>query len=110
MADHVTHDSHEAGHESHSTKFYWILGAILAVVTAAEVGIFLVQSSMSEVVFLTILLTMALIKGAGVVAFFMHLRGDAGIFKFVFLVPLSFAFTFCLAMLKLFSEHNGIAG
>jgi caa(3)-type oxidase subunit IV len=110
MAEHATHDGHDAAHESHGTKFYWIIGAILAVVTALEVGVFLVQASMSEGVFLVILLTLALIKGAGVIAFFMHLRGDAKIFQFVFLVPLLFAFTFCIAMLKLFSNHVGIAG
>ncbi|MFM2308469.1 MAG: hypothetical protein RLY87_589 [Chloroflexota bacterium] len=110
MADHVSHEGHDEAHESHSTKFYWIIGAILAVVTALEVAIFLVQASLSEATFLVILLGLALIKGAGVIAFFMHLRGDAKIFQFVFLVPLTFAFTFCLAMLKLFSHHVGIAG
>lgn len=60
MAEHATHDGHDAAHESHGTKFYWIIGAILAVVTALEVGVFLVQASMSEGVFLVILLTLAL--------------------------------------------------
>ena len=110
MADHVTHEGHAEAHESHGTKFYWMIGALLAVVTALEVGIFLVQSHMSETVFLILLLALALIKGAGVIAFFMHLRGDAKIFQFVFLVPLTFAFTFCLGFLKLFSYHVGIAG
>jgi cytochrome c oxidase subunit 4/cytochrome o ubiquinol oxidase operon protein cyoD len=110
MADHASHNEHHVAHESHGTKFYWIIGAILAVVTALEVGIFLVESSMSEAVFLVILLGLALVKGAGVIAFFMHLRGDAKIFQFVFLVPLLFAFTFCIGMLKLFSNHVGIAG
>jgi len=110
MAEHNTHESHEVAHESHGTKFYWMIGGILAVVTALEVAIFLVQASMSETTFLIMLFALALIKGAGVIAFFMHLRGDAKIFQFVFLVPLTFAFTFCLAMLKLFSNHVGIAG
>ena len=110
MAEHVAHDDHSEDHESHSTKFYWIIGGILAVVTALEVGIFLVESSFSATMFLVILLGLALIKGAGVIAFFMHLRGDAKIFQFVFLVPLLFAFSLCLAFLKLFSNHVGIAG
>jgi len=45
-----------------------------------------------------------------VVMFFMHLKGDAGIFKFVFLVPLAFATTLLLSFMVLLSEHVGIAG
>jgi len=40
----------------------------------------------------------------------MHLRGDARIFQFVFVVPLTFAVTLCLAFLTIFSHHVGIAG
>lgn len=110
MAEHVTHDDHSESHESHSTKSYWIIGGILAVVTALEVAVFLIESSFSATMFLVVLLGLAVLKGAGVIAFFMHLRGDAKIFQFVFLVPLLFAVTLCLGMLKLFSYHEGIAG
>lgn len=110
MAEHVTHDDHSESHESHSTKSYWIIGGILAVVTALEVAVFLIESSFSATVFLVVLLGLAVLKGAGVIAFFMHLRGDAKIFQFVFMVPLLFAVTLCLGFLKLFSFHEGIAG
>jgi cytochrome c oxidase subunit 4/cytochrome o ubiquinol oxidase operon protein cyoD len=110
MAEHVTHDDHSESHESHSTKSYWIIGGILAVVTALEVAVFLIESSFSATMFLVVLLGLAVLKGAGVIAFFMHLRGDAKIFQFVFLVPLLFAVTMCLGFLKLFSFHEGIAG
>lgn len=110
MAEHVTHDDHSESHESHSTKSYWIIGGILAVVTALEVAVFLIESSFSATLFLVVLLGLAVLKGAGVIAFFMHLRGDAKIFQFVFMVPLLFAVTLCLGFLKLFSFHEGIAG
>ena len=110
MAEHVTHDDHSESHESHSTKSYWIIGGILAVVTALEVAVFLIESSFSPAMFLIVLLGLAVLKAAGVIAFFMHLRGDAKIFQFVFMVPLLFAVTLCLGFLKLFSYHEGIAG
>jgi cytochrome c oxidase subunit 4 len=110
MAEHVVHDDHSEAHESHSTKSYWVIGGILAVVTALEVAVFLIESSFSPTMFLVVLLGLAVLKAAGVIAFFMHLRGDAKIFQFVFLVPLLFAVTLCLGFLKLFSYHDGIAG
>jgi cytochrome c oxidase subunit 4/cytochrome o ubiquinol oxidase operon protein cyoD len=42
--------------------------------------------------------------------FFMHLRGDARVFQFVFIAPLLIATTMILAFLVLFSGHVGIAG
>lgn len=110
MAEHIAHDDHSESHESHSTKSYWIIGGILAVVTALEVAVFLIESSFSATMFLVVLLGLAVLKAAGVIAFFMHLRGDAKIFQFVFMVPLLFAVTLCLGFLKLFSFHEGIAG
>jgi len=41
MADHDTAVSHhEEHHEAHGTGFYWQVGGVLAVVTAAEVAAF----------------------------------------------------------------------
>ncbi len=104
-----THDTHE----SHSTRFYWIVAAILAVVTIVEVFISVAHSSwhlIPVVPGVALLLILSVIKGAAVVMFFMHLRGDARIFQFVFIVPFLFATTMLLMFLLLFSQHVGIAG
>ena len=111
MANHDTavahHDEH---HESHSTAFYWRVGAILAVVTAAEVAAFVYRDGIGHLAFLILLFVLMISKGAGVIMYFMHLRGDARIFQFVFVVPFTFAVSMVLAFLTLFSHHVGIAG
>jgi caa(3)-type oxidase subunit IV len=110
VAEHATLDQHAEAHESHGTGFYWMVGAILAVITAIEVAIFLVKDTIGHELFLAILFILSIAKAAGVVMFFMHLRGDAKIFQFVFIVPLIFAVTMCLGFLTLFENYGGIAG
>lgn len=102
----MSHGEHvDAGH---STRFYWIIGAILAVVTVAEVLVTFLP--MPALVLLAILMVMMVFKGACVVMFFMHLRGDAGVFKFVFIAPLLVATSMVLALMVLNSGHVGIGG
>lgn len=101
-----------------STRLYWIIAAVLAVVTIVEVivslpGVIYNPASpdgSGQLVLLVLLLVLSVIKGAAVVMFFMHLRGDARVFKFLFIVPLCFAVTMVLVFLLLFSGHSGIAG
>ena len=57
-----------------------------------------------------IMLAIAVTKATLVVMFFMHLRGDASIMKFVFIVPFALAVTLCLGFLTIFSTYEGIAG
>ena len=104
-------EEHSA-HAHPSDRFYWIVAGVLAVVTALEVGLFIVneQHLIAKWLEVALLLILSTIKGAAVVMFFMHLKGDAGIFKFVFLVPLAFATTLLLSFMVLFSDHVGIAG
>lgn len=95
-------------HTEHSTRFYWIVGAILAAVTAIEVAVTFLH--IPHPILVGILLVLSVFKGAAVVMFFMHLRGDRAPYQLVFLVPFSLAVTFILVMLLLFSTHVGIAG
>ena len=62
------------------------------------------------VALLIILMVMMVVKGAAVVMFFMHLRGDANVFKFLFIAPLLMATSMLIAFLALFSGHVGIGG
>ena len=111
------HDAHaspaalEAGH-GHTDRFYWIVAAVLVVVTAMEVALFVInqQELIAKWIEVTLLLILSTIKGAAVVMFFMHLKGDAKIFQFVFIVPLFFAVTLLLTFLTIFSNYAGIAG
>ena len=98
----------ETHNDEHSTRFYWIVGAALAVITVAEVLVTFIP--MPAIALLIILMVMMVVKGAAVVMFFMHLRGDARVFQFLFIAPLLMATSMLLAFLALFNGHVGIGG
>ncbi len=99
----VTHEPH-AG----STRLYWMIGGILAIVTLIEVGV--VYLPIHDIFIILLLLVLSATKGSLVVMFFMHLKGDARVFKFLFLAPFFIAVSMLLIFLVLFSGHSGIAG
>ena len=107
------HDTHDG-----STRQYWIIGAILAVITIAEVIVALPgviyhpeeHNATMQLVLLLILLVMMVAKGSMVVMFFMHLKGDARVFQLLFLVPFILAVSMFAVLTVLFSNHVGIAG
>jgi cytochrome c oxidase subunit 4/cytochrome o ubiquinol oxidase operon protein cyoD len=109
----VTHETH-----SESTRLYWIVAAVLAVVTIVEVAVSLPGVVISHenpdpirhLILVAVLIVLSAIKGSAVVMFFMHLKGDARVFKFLFLVPFFLAISMILIFLTLFSGHVGIAG
>ncbi|MDZ4721317.1 MAG: cytochrome C oxidase subunit IV family protein [Roseiflexaceae bacterium] len=101
----MTH-AHEEG--AHSPRFYWIVGGVLAAITIVEVLITLIH--LPHPLLVPILLVLSVIKGAGVIMFFMHLRGDRPPYQVMFLIPFTLAVTFILFFLLLFSQHVGIAG
>lgn len=101
-------ENHNDEHTTHTPRFYLIVGAVLAVITVAEVLVTFVP--MPQILLLVILLVMMVVKGAAVLMFFMHLRGDANVFKFLFIAPLLVATTMLLAFQVLFSGHVGIGG
>ena len=101
-------DPHTAHSHSESTRFYWIVAAVLAVITIAEVVVTMV--GLPDLVLLAVLLILSVIKGAAVVMFFMHLKGDAPVFKFLFVAPFLLASLMILVFLGLFSNHVGIGG
>jgi caa(3)-type oxidase subunit IV len=101
-------EAHTAQSHSESTRFYWLVAAVLAVITVMEVVV--TFAGLPDLILLVILLVLSVVKGASVVMFFMHLRGDARAFKFLFIVPLAIASTMIIVFLGLFSQHVGIGG
>jgi cytochrome c oxidase subunit IV len=111
-----------ATHESHAEptpRFYLTIGVILTLVTIVEVVIALPGVIYSPehpdptavFILVPVLLLLALIKGALVVLFFMHLKGDARVFQLLFIAPLLLAVSMISVFLVLFwSGHVGIAG
>lgn len=91
------HDHADAGGLPHSHKKAYIrLGVILTVVTAIELALPFLKDYPDiwmpfEPVWAPLLVAMSVFKFGAVVGEFMHLRGDRGIYKFLFLSPLAIA-------------------
>ena len=93
---HAAGDDHGHGEGGHaSVKFYWMIGIILAVLTALEVAAFYMELGSFEAPFLLIL---SAAKFALVVMFFMHLKFDHAVFTWLFMAGLVLA-TFMISAL-----------
>jgi len=104
MAEAQTAQSH-----SESTRFYWMVAAVLTAITVVEVAVTLIPG-IPHLLLVAILLILAVIKGAGVVMFFMHLRGDARVYQLLFIAPLTLASSMIIVFLAIFSNYVGIGG
>jgi cytochrome c oxidase subunit 4 len=102
-------EAHTAQSHSESTRFYWMVAVALAVITIVEVAVTLIPG-IPHLLLLIILLALAVVKGAGVVMFFMHLRGDARVFQLLFIAPFALATSMIVVFLAIFSGYVGIGG
>jgi cytochrome c oxidase subunit 4 len=100
MEDVQNHGHGEGEHAGHaSVKFYWMIGFILAVLTAMEVAAFYMELGAIEAPFLLVL---SAAKFALVVMFFMHLKFDSRVFTGVFLAGLVLAAFMVTALVVLY--------
>jgi len=88
------HDSHEI-----SDKQYIIIALLLAVLTAAEVAVSYLDIGAWMV---PILLVMMAVKFFTIVGYFMHLKFDSALFKFMFYTGLGLAVSIFGVMLTTF--------
>jgi cytochrome c oxidase subunit IV len=102
-------EAHTAQSHSSSTRFYWMVAAVLTAITVVEVVATLIPG-IPHLLLVVLLLMLAAIKGAGVVMFFMHLRGDARVFQLLFIAPLALATSMIVVFLAIFSNYVGIGG
>jgi cytochrome c oxidase subunit IV len=102
-------EAHTAQSHSDSTRLYWMVAAVLGVITVVEVVVTLIPG-IPPLLLLVVLLALAVVKGAGVVMFFMHLRGDARVFQLLFIAPFALATSMIVVFLALFSNYVGIGG
>ena len=99
MAD-ASHDTHGA-HETHaSVGFYWMIAAVLGIITAVEVAIFYIPAIGGALVPSLLILSAA--KFLLVVMFFMHLKFDSWWFSGLFLAGLSLAIFMVVALVVLY--------
>ena len=94
------HDPHGSGEPHASVGFYWMIGAVLAVITAVEVAVFYIPAL--DPVLVPVLLVLSAVKFAMVVMFFMHLRFDSKVYTGLFLAGLLLATFMVTALVVLY--------
>ena len=106
---HATHGAHE--HEHPSAWTYIKVGIILTLITVVEVWAYYVPSFVASRAFVPSLLIMSAAKFVIVVAFYMHLKYDHKLFRWLFTGPLAIAFMTIIALLILFGQiGSNLAG
>jgi len=90
---------HGTGHKHPSDRDYVVIAAILAVITAGEVGLYYVDIGKAMV---PTLLVMMVLKFGIVASYFMHLKFDSLLFRRMFLAGLVLATCVYLAVLTSF--------
>jgi cytochrome c oxidase subunit IV len=96
----TTPDAHDDAHAHPGPRQYYIIAAILTVVTIAEVAIFYIEALAPALVPLLVVLTAA--KFVLVVQFYMHLKFDSRIFSGVFLGPLALVVLLIISLIVIF--------
>ena len=97
----VLDDYEEEGHKHPPDSEYVIVAAILAVLTAIEVGLYYIEE-LDFTILAGALGTLMIIKFGMVIMFFMHLRYDNKLFRRVFLTGVFLAVAVYVAVLMMF--------
>jgi cytochrome c oxidase subunit 4 len=100
-------DTHAEGHNHPGVGAYVVIGAILAVITFLEIILYYVVQGLPADHWLhesnaTILIMMSGVKFATVVGYFMHLKFDGPMFRYMFGFGLMIAAAVISALLLLF--------
>jgi cytochrome c oxidase subunit 4 len=101
-SEHIAHAHDETGHEeAHATvqTYLWV-AIILAIITAVEVFIYYLPAVRTFLVPMLMVLSVA--KFLAVVGYFMHLKYDHRIFRYMFFSGLVLSLGVFLAMLAMF--------
>lgn len=101
MAEHAAHGHSEPHHEAaHATNQTYVrIAVILAIITLVEVAIYYLPSARPLLV--PALLVLSIAKFLMVVGFFMHLKYDSRLFRFMFAAGLVLTLAVYLAFLAM---------
>ncbi|WP_436793902.1 cytochrome C oxidase subunit IV family protein [Actinospongicola halichondriae] len=107
----ATADTHADEHHDHpSDAMYWKIGGILGVLTLLEVGTYFITDDpySHDLAPLLIggLLALMVIKFITIISFFMHLKFDNRLFRFVFVSGLILAVCVYLVVLSTFAYFD----
>jgi cytochrome c oxidase subunit IV len=104
----ATHDHAHAAHDAHghhpTAKTYVIVGAILTLITIAEVWAYYIPALVASKYFVPLLLVMSAVKFATVVMFYMHLKYDHKLFRALFTGPFLIAGVTMIGLMFLFGK------
>lgn len=101
---------HEAHQHSHpSDRSYLMIAAILAVITAAEVGTYFIEDASTTFLVAT-LFPMMIAKFAIVAGWFMHLRFDNPLFRRVFVFGIILAVVVFMGVLTSMEFWSSVYG
>ena len=92
-------EDHE-GDAHASVGFYWMIGVVLAIITAVEVAVFYIPAL--SPVLVPVLLVLSAAKFTLVVMFFMHLRFDSPVLTGLFLAGIVLATFMVTALIVLY--------
>jgi cytochrome c oxidase subunit 4 len=98
----------ELGHDHPEIGTYWLVGGVLAALTALEISTYWWPKGMHRATHVALIIMMV-IKFALVALFFMHLKFDARLLRRAFFFGLGLALTVYIVMLSTFVywDHSG---
>ncbi len=100
-------------HEHPSEKKYIQVAIFLTIVTIIEVAIYYVDWMHDSGVLVPLLFVLSIFKFVTVVGYFMHLKFDAPLFKYIFIAALVGSLAVIGALIALLSVHRtdyGVSG
>jgi cytochrome c oxidase subunit 4 len=101
-AGHAGHGAHDAHHPT--AKLYVVIGVILTAITALEVSAYYIPAWEGSAIYVPSMLLLSSIKFVTVVMFYMHLKYDHKLFRFLFTGPFLIAFLTLFALMFLFGK------
>ena len=102
MAEHDQELPRPSEHSHPGAKEYLGIAVLLTVITAVEVAVFYIPAMKPMLV--PTLLTLSALKFALVAMFYMHLKFDARLFSWLFVVPMIVIAVIILMLLRLFGH------
>ncbi len=103
----ATHGSHHQPSVRNYIAIFWVLLAVTIIEVAAS---YLTDIGVPQWGEIAVLIALAVVKGALVVLFYMHLRFDSRWFVFLFTSGIILAVFGITVLLVLFSYHRGVVG
>ena len=102
--DATAHGAHDTHHAHPTAGTYFIVGAVLTVITIIEVWAYYIPSLVASTFFVPLLLIMSAVKFVTVVMFYMHLKYDHKLFRALFTGPFVVAALTLIGLMFLFGK------